>query len=284
MKMGVEKMKRIKRLPVSLGTKIERITNFLCMSLRIWYNKNKDYSLENPNTTKGWEKMCMTSINPITEIKSEIAHHLLKYTLENESMLEAGCGTASISAELAISNRKIYLSDFSENILKRATLLFQKSNLALNGMYCFDLTKPFPFSDNSFDVIWSSGVLEHWTEEELPPIITEMVRCAKRCVISLVPNERSVLYRFGREYSEHYGVAPWGREIPRTTLRHHFEEAGLVNIYETCVCLSMAPFLIGILEPVFSKKVRKWWEQIPESDPVKTNQGYLLFTIGYKKA
>jgi SAM-dependent methyltransferase len=139
-----------------------------------------------------------------------------------------------------------------------------------------------PFDDNQFDVVWSSGVLEHWTDDEIWPIVHESARCAKRCVISLVPNEMSLLYRYGRESAEAHGIAPWGRELPRSSLKDIFERAGLVDVMEKTCCLAEAPGLINATDPLFALKLRQWWNSIPDNDPVKRNQGYLLLTVGYK--
>jgi len=235
-----------------------------------------------PNAPDGWEKMYLTPVMPVQQLKSEIASIIRDLTFEHETLLETGCGSGRISAELACAKRKAAVCDFSQPILDRVKCLFAVSNLAAPETYLVDLTQKLPFDDDAFDVIWNSGVLEHWTDQELTAIVSELSRCAKRCVISLVPNERSVFYRYGRESAEMHGIAPWGREIPRSSLRSIFEQAGLVNVTEKSVCVSDAPNLISIIDPVFADKVKMWWNALPDDDPVKESQGYLLLTIGYK--
>ena len=263
-------------------TLIEMTMNRIFVLIRARILKTSSTNLTVPNDPNGWEKFYFAKMSPVKKVKSEITRHILGLTKQGESLLETGCGSGVLSAELALSGRNISICDFSQPILNQVALLFKISGLRCSGVFHVDITKKLPFQDNQFDVVWNSGVLEHWTDEELKPIICELARCSKRCVITLVPNERSVFYRYGRESSECYGIAPWGREIPRSSLRILFESAGLVNVEEFSVCASDAPSLIGTIDPVFQEKIWSWWNQIPEEDPVKAGQGYLLLTIGYK--
>ena len=266
--------------------RILNLTEYICnyffvfVRSKILATRENVDSLNSPN---GWEKLYLSKIKPIDAINTEGVSKLISLTDVNETMLETGCGSGTLSAELSLSGRKVAVCDFSQPILNRVKLLFDISKLPVPETYLLDLTKHLPFSDGQFDVVWNSGVLEHWTDEELQPIVKELARCAKRCVISLVPNERSLLYRFGREAAEAHGICPWGREIPRSSLREIFEQADLINIMEMTIHLNDAPNLISFIDPVFYKKIKKWWNLIPDSDPVKENQGYLLLTIGYKR-
>lgn len=260
----------------------EFVMNWFFVFLRSKIRATQE-STVSPNDPNGWEKLYLSQVAPVTVMKSEIALKLAELTKDGELLLETGCGGGGLSAELALSGRRAAVCDFSQPILDRVKHLFEVSGLKEPQTYLVDLTKPLPFKDNQFDVVWNSGVLEHWTDDELRPIVAELVRCAKRCVISLVPNERSLLYRYGRETAEAHGICPWGREMPRSSLRQIFEGVGLTGITETTISLSEAPGLISLIDPVFSKKLKKWWESVPASDPVKENQGYLLVTVGYKK-
>jgi hypothetical protein len=133
------------------------------------------------------------------------------------------------------------------------------------------------------DWVWSSGVLEHWTDYELVPIIQEMARIARKGVISLVPYAGCVFYRWGKAIAEENGTWPYGREIPRTSLKHVFTQAGLTVVEERDCwrehppeCLDTIP-IQGLIE-----NVRFWWDGLSNDDPVKIGQGYLLLTVGKK--
>lgn len=233
-----------------------------------------------PNDASEWDRLYAEPIVPITRLETPVARVLEQLTRPREVLLEAGCGNGAISAELASVGRVIELADFSQPILDRSVKLFELSQLPRPKTTLADLTKPLPWPDRAVDVTWSSGVLEHWTDEELIPIVAEMRRISRRAVVSLVPNAASVFYRFGKELSEQNGIWPYGREIPRVSQKAVFEQAGLSEIREWTVWVDHAPATISIFDPALYKRINRWWASLPENDPAKTNQGYLLVTVG----
>jgi ubiquinone/menaquinone biosynthesis C-methylase UbiE len=233
-----------------------------------------------PNDASEWDRLCTEPIVPVTGLHTPVARVMEELTRPGEVLLEAGCGNAAISAELASVGRLIELADFSQGILDRSLKLFEASQLPRPTITLADLTKRLPWPENAVDVTWSSGVLEHWTDEELIPIVREMHRISRRAVVSLVPNAASVFYRLGKELSEQKGVWPYGREIPRVSLKAVFKRAGLSEIREWTVWVDHAPATISIFDPQLYKLLNRWWASLPENDPAKTNQGYLLVTVG----
>jgi 2-polyprenyl-3-methyl-5-hydroxy-6-metoxy-1,4-benzoquinol methylase len=260
---------------------LEKALSALLIKLRVSILKTSE-STEKPNSPEEWDKMYLNKIKPYVFQSSEIGSLILKYTTKGESLLETGCGSGELSAFLSKNDRRVSICDFSEKILNQTVEKFKVTNLNLSGAYIVDITKQFPFKDNEFDVVWSSGVLEHWVDSEMLEVLKESVRVSKRCVISLIPNNKSIAYRFGRELCESYGIAPWGREMPRGSLKHLFELAGLKNIQEEVVADYMAISFISKLYPAFAEQFENWWSKLDINDEVKTSQGYLLFSVGYK--
>jgi hypothetical protein len=239
--------------------------------------------LDQPNNAAAWEKICLTTIKPVTKLSNPVARAVADLTHAGEILLEAGCGSANLSAELATAGRRIELCDFSQAILERAAQLFKQSNLPPPQLTQCDLTGPLPWRDQAVDVVWSSGVLEHWTDEELVPIVSEMVRVSRRCVISLVPYAGCVFYRLGKYLAETAGKWPYGREIPRSTLAPVFQEAGLSDVREFPVWNEWGPRLLGLTDKDLQIRVQRWWDSLPADDPAKADQGYLLLTVGYRR-
>ena len=170
--------------------------------------------------------------------------------------------------ELATVGRVIELWDFSQPILDRAVKLFEASKLPVPRTRLADVTAPLPWEDNAVDTVWSSGVLEHWTDEELIPIVSEMTRVCSKSLISLVPNARSVFYRFGKHLMEEAGIWPYGRELPRASLRNTFENAGLVNVREFTLWPEVAPDFLKPSDPQVGRLASSWWRALPADDPV----------------
>jgi hypothetical protein len=107
-----------------------------------------------------------------------------------------------------------------------------------------------------------------------------MSRVSRRLVVSLVPSANSVFYRWGKKTAEDTNRWPYGREIPRETMRPVFESAGIEVIFEkTIMPESSASFLAYIDNSIYSR-AREWLDRLPDTDPLRKNQGYLLLTVG----
>jgi glycosyltransferase involved in cell wall biosynthesis/SAM-dependent methyltransferase len=236
--------------------------------------------LTKPNDAAGWERIYLTPVEPVKGLSSPVARAVAELTCPGDVLLEAGCGSGTLSAELATAGRQIALCDFSRAILDRAAELFRVSDLPPPHLTLCDLTKPLPWRDRALDVVWSSGVLEHWTDEELMPIIGEMARISRKCVISLVPYAGCVFYRLGKHLAEQSGQWRYGREIPRRTLRPVFQGAGLSNVREYTVWNEWGPRLLGLTDREMEQVIQQWWDSLPENDAVRDGQGYLLLTVG----
>jgi SAM-dependent methyltransferase len=268
---------------------LERLARVSRVRLENFHQKSLFRSDEGPasdlakaNNAAAWETEYLTPISPVTGLSSPVARAVAALTHPGEMVLEAGCGSATLSAELATCGRKIHLCDFSEKILRRATKLFTVSQLVQPGVTVCDLTRPLPWQDRAIDVVWSSGVLEHWTDEEMLPVVREMARISRRCVISLIPYAGCVLYRLGKFLAEESGRWPYGREIPRETLKPMFEKAGLYNIRESIVWSDAAPGVISLADGEMYETIKRWWQSLSSDDPARVGQGYLMLTVGYR--
>jgi SAM-dependent methyltransferase len=240
--------------------------------------------IERPNRPEEWDQEYLKSVKPVPGLRHPVARLVAELTAPGDVLLEAGCGTGELSAELAHAGRQIVLADFSEKILARAVDVFSISKLPHPQTVMCNLTvHPLPWSDGAVDWVWSSGVLEHWTDEELIPIVREMARIARKGVISLVPNTCCLFYRWGKAIAEARGTWKYGREIPRQSLKEIFSQAGLSAIEEHDCWHEHAPqFLEMVGIPGLTAAGRSWWDSLPADDPVKRGQGYLLLTLGRK--
>lgn len=240
---------------------------------------------DRPNTPTEWEREYLSPVSPVAGLAHPVARIVSELTARGDVLLEAGCGSARLSAELAHAGRQIVLADFSERILARALEVFVASGLGAPQTVVCDLTaRPLPVADASVDWVWSSGVLEHWPDEEVLPIVSEMARIARKGVISLVPHAGCLFYRWGKACAEARGTWPYGRELPRTSLRQVFERAGLSSIQERDCWDDVAPdFLQMVGVPGLPEAARAWWNSLSLTDPARTRQGYLLLTVGRRE-
>jgi SAM-dependent methyltransferase len=237
---------------------------------------------DRPNSPAEWSALYPDTQETVRQIDSPVARAIIEVTSPGDVLLEAGCGHGRLSAQLALAGRVVELCDFSQEILDRAAALFERSQLPPPRLTLADITHPLPWGDGSVDWAWNSGVLEHWTDEELAPIVREMARISRKGVIALVPNARSVFYRLAKQLMEEERLWPYGRELPRATLAPLFQSAGLRSIREFTIVPEEGLMLLRQTDPSIYGLISKWWRNLPPDDPLHRDQGYLLVTVGFK--
>ena len=87
-------------------------------------------------------------------------------------VLEIGCGRGSLSCYFSDAAYDCTLVDLSENVINVAKEIFNKNELKANFMVGDANNLDIP--DNSFDIIYSIGLLEHFEEIETP--LKEQIR------------------------------------------------------------------------------------------------------------
>ena len=81
-------------------------------------------------------------------------------------VLEIGCGRGSLSCYFSDAGYDCTLVDISQKVLSIAKKIFKKNKL--KGKFFLGDTNNLNFPDNSFDIIFSIGLLEHFENVEIP--------------------------------------------------------------------------------------------------------------------
>ena len=115
--------------------------------------------------------------------RKELVNIIMKYSNENTKILEAGCGTSSISIFLSRKGYEVECVDNNEDML----LVAQKMNQKLNGnaRYLLDNIGEMHYSSQQFNIVFSHGVLEHFSDKKKIEIINEGLRVASIYIISV---------------------------------------------------------------------------------------------------
>lgn len=92
--------------------------------------------------------------------------------LRCNAILELGCGTGKNSALLAEIGDTVQAVDFSEGMMALARAKVSASNVAFASA---DITQPWPFASQSYDLIVCNLVLEHI--DDLVFVFAEAQRC-----------------------------------------------------------------------------------------------------------
>lgn len=121
-----------------------------------------------------WSETYDTDVN-LTRDLDETATRESLQGISYGRTLELGCGTGKNTSFLSGISEQIWAVDFSEGMISRAKEKLRSGNVTFS---LADITKPWPFSDGTFDLIVSNLVLEHI--EELDFIFSEASRTLKK--------------------------------------------------------------------------------------------------------
>jgi ubiquinone/menaquinone biosynthesis C-methylase UbiE len=207
---------------------------------------------------------------------------LVDETAEGETTLDLGCGRGEHSAILAREGRRPTLLDWSAPNLAFSRGLF--NTLGLAGHFCkADITRPLPFASGSIDTVFSCGVFEYFTTEQVDRMLSEAFRVARRRVIILVPNAKSLAYRLGKWHMERTGAWVWGGEIPSHTLAPSFRRSGASRVREyTVAARHSLQFLTMRGGARVARLLTRAFNLPDDARPARWHQGYLLVTVGDK--
>lgn len=148
------------------------------------------------------------------------------------SFLEVGSGSGRISVVLARRGAHVTLLDNSETAISISKGLFSRHGQ--EATFVLDSAFNMPLPDNSFDVVWNAGVLEHFLFDDQVRMLQEMLRVLKPegTLMTFNPSHDGRIYRLGKFLRERTGQWPFGREIPIKTLRPHADRLGAQLVHE----------------------------------------------------
>ncbi len=109
------------------------------------------------------------------EIKLKYLLDILPEDKPNTKTIEVGCGPAWLSCALASEGYNTTCLDYSENALNIARKNYEMQNN--KGEFVIGDATDMPFENDSFDVVLSTGLLEHFEDPSI--VINEMVRILK---------------------------------------------------------------------------------------------------------
>ena len=136
------------------------------------------------NEKERWDKFWKYGDVGVTPTRRNLFKRFKEIELpENAKILDVGCGSGTLAhfwKEQGYDVTGLDISDKSLEITRS------------KGVYCVkgDVTKRLPFDDNTFDLVYSDGLLEHFVDPK--PVLEEIFRVSRRYVLTMVP--RNTLY------------------------------------------------------------------------------------------
>lgn len=203
--------------------------------------------------------------------------------LKNALILEAGAGTGTSSFQLAKRGSKVTLVDFSKPAIEKMERLFTRGGFEAKFL-CNDIRK-MDEKDDTYDVVFNSGVLEHFSYNDQVSILRELGRVCKPNgrIITMNPNAKCIFYRFWKWGLESMNSWEWGDETPVVSLESQFRAAGLQLITEYSIGFDHAVTLLNTFDGF--KAPAHWFQifynSLSNADK-KLMEGYLLCSVGKK--
>lgn len=175
-----------------------------------------------------------------------------------KSLLEVGCGSGFQSLRFAENGADVSLLDLSPRAIEIARNAFVTKKQPLPRCYvCDALYSEIP--DDSFDVVWNMGVIEHFSDEGKSRLLSEMVRMTKPNgkTIVMVPNSRCWPFQVGQIYQKLRGIWPYGKEDDMSPIRLR-RLAANIGIPE-CQVFAFDPISGWYWLPVIGSRLKKWF-------------------------
>lgn len=178
---------------------------------------------------RNWSRVSPKEMLADWSIMDQEIYQILRKEIDRpgQRILEAGSGSGKISLLLAQEGHRLTLIDYSQAALSTSRTIYVSAGVEAEFVHGSILEMPFP--DGSFDLVWNAGVLEHFSPEEQRQALAEMRRVCRPSgrIITLNPNARCLLYRFGKWLAEKRNVWPFGYEEPVISLADQFAAAGI---------------------------------------------------------
>lgn len=161
-------------------------------------------------------------------------HWLLK-GIENPQILSAGCGRGLIDYWLInVFGYEIVLLDNSVKCIDNLRKSFKKVKKDKYHL-CYASILDIPYSDNRFDLVWNSGVLEHFSKQDYKKAIKEVARVSQKYILIVVPFAKSKPYIAVKKWLEENDLWVWGYEDPKVSLKEDLEACSVEVLQEIMI-------------------------------------------------
>ncbi|MBU1699578.1 MAG: class I SAM-dependent methyltransferase [Candidatus Eisenbacteria bacterium] len=179
------------------------------------------------STSQHWERYWRqeAQVEEIYSNEDRLLKHLLDLPLKNKWVLEVGAGSGRDSLILARNGARVVLLDYVASSFQVIRRLAEEDGAEVICV-CADATRS-PFRDNTFDLVFHQGLLEHFREPR--DLLRDNFRITAKngyCLAD-VP-QKYHLYTFGKHILIALGrwFAGWETEFTPAELEHLMREHG----------------------------------------------------------
>ena len=116
--------------------------------------------------------------------KSIFIDKVIQYA-NNGKVIETGCGTGLMAGFLQKKGLKVTAIDLSQKVLDYAEEIAKKSNIIAPCKYKQGDILNLKYKKNSFDVSYSNGVLEHFSDDEIVETLKQQMNISKYVIFGI---------------------------------------------------------------------------------------------------
>lgn len=116
--------------------------------------------------------------------KSIFIDKVIQYA-NNGKVIETGCGTGLMAGFLQKKGLKVTALDLSQKVLDYAEEIAKKSNIIAPCKYKQGDILNLKYKKNSFDVSYSNGVLEHFSDDEIVETLKQQMNISKYVIFGI---------------------------------------------------------------------------------------------------
>ena len=162
-----------------------------------------------------------------TLFQKELKSLIDAYKQDYRDIIEVGCETGATSFILDDSFSKTLL-DVSPTAIALAKKAFRQ--MRKNVHFVIADMFAMPFENESFDLVFNAGVLEHFTKNERTAALKEYARILNNngVMIIAIPNHYSIPYRFSYLIRQLLKRWPFPEEYKIYDMKEEIADAGLV--------------------------------------------------------
>lgn len=193
---------------------------------------------------------------------------------DNISILELGAGSGHLSAILSQQGFNVTLVDFSQKALEKAKDCFD--NYGVTGTFIKDDIMLMNFIEPKYDIIWNSGVMEHFDDENLKKALIGIKRKVNKYFIFFVPNPKSYSYIINRYKHMKEGNWSFGTEYLREDYEDIIKLAGFEILHTRYIGEGFTKDQLNMVYG--NEKVSAYFDELAQYKMIPDNERYL---IGY---
>ena len=123
-------------------------------------------------------------INDKIKTKKNLINLIKKYS-PNKKIIEAGCGTGILSTYLASQGFESTAIDIDKDILNLSKKISKEYGSKTTPKFMIDSILELKYKKNEFDVSFSNGVLEHFSDKDIIKTLKKQMNIASTVIVGI---------------------------------------------------------------------------------------------------